>query len=194
MTQTLAHGVYHAFPSPLSRDIERQDQARRSAERRGDFEEASRCLDRKQQILARFAQNQLALRRRAAAEAPPKPGKRDPLSTFPERLRRAADILRDIEQAHTLRLGPGFALDFVEGGQSAGMEALIDKRRSGGTAWRVAFDAIAEAAHLQTVYNVIVSRCSIASQLKMATSRVERKALTSDIWAALEAAASFYDL
>lgn len=186
--------VYHARPGSAQADILKQDEARRAAERRGDNEEAARCFDRKQAILTRLADADVQKRRRNAIVASPRPGKRDPLATYPDRLRRAADILRDQEQAHTLRLGPGFALDYVEGGQSAGMEAMIDRRTKHRRAWQRCFEALDRPELEQAIYNITVFRCSIASQLVSRTSGAERRLLANALYNALETAAGYFDL
>ncbi|MEO1029083.1 MAG: hypothetical protein AAFX02_08515 [Pseudomonadota bacterium] len=194
MTTIIPGRSYHAGPKSPFYEVRKQEEAEREAKNKGDVEEADRCYERKQLALARLAQFDRTQRQKLAAQTPPKPGKRDPLSTFPRRLRAAGDALRDTESANSLRLGPGFTSDFVEGGQSAGMESLIDRRRKHDRAWQFAFGAVNDAALRQSAYNIIVYRCSIASQLKKTSSSAERKSLTEAIWSALDAAAYYYEI
>lgn len=192
MTSITPGRSFHARPSSPHRDVQKQEQARQDAQRAGDHEEADRCFDRKQDALSRLARMDERRRQATAIHAPPKPGKRDPLLSFPRHLRAAADALRDSEASNSLRLGPGFAADYVEGGQSAGMEALVDRKRRDQAAWQRAVAALPSDAFHGSVYNVIVYRCSLASQLNTRTSSAERRALVDAIWLALEAAANYF--
>ena len=194
MTTITPGRVYHAGHQSPYGDIRKQELARQTALERRDFDEADRCDDRKQAALDRLTRLNRLGQQKSAIQSAMKPGKRDPLATFPPRLRAAADALRDSEESNTLRLGPGFSSDYVEGGMSVGMEVMLDRRRKTRKAWQHAFSALATHDQDQAIYNIIVSRCSIASQLKTKTSSAERRALSEALWTVLAAAADHYAL